>query len=151
MRELAVYLSGGFHTEWQNQVMEACKDLPIRFLNPLEKETDPKTKKWKNLPMTEEQKEERSKKSTQAPWWPQDKLAIKIADVIFVNMEDYRPKVLGTGGVFEMGMAYMADKLVILVNKIEHRYYREYEHLFVSFKTLEEGIKFLKKCAWLKR
>lgn len=148
--EVTVYLSGGFHTDWQKRVMKACEGYPIRFLNPLEKETDPNTKKWRNLPLTEEQKEERSKAARQAEWWLLDKEAVRRSTIIFCYLEDYRPKLLGTGAIFELGMAYALDKFVILVNDIEHRYYREFEHLFVSFPTLEEGIKFLQKSSWLR-
>jgi len=152
---LRVYLSGGFHpdkdgVEWGAKVSKACQGLSIQFLNPLEKERNSNTNEWRELHLTEEEKEEKSKARTQSPWWYQDKLAVEKADVIFCYLEDYRPKVLGTGTIFELGMAFALGKLVILVNKIEHRYYREFEHLFVSFKTLEEGIEFLKKCVWLR-
>ena len=154
MREVCVYLSGGFHTQWRKEVMEACKGLPIRFLDPLSKEVG-KDGQWKNIHLTEEQKEEMDKKRVQSPWWGCDKLAFKIADIIFVNFEDYgreEGKLRGTGDVFEAGMGYMVDKLVIVVNQVEHRYFREFERLFTSYKTLEEGIAFLKeKCSWLTR
>jgi len=148
--KLVVYLSGGFHSDWQKTVMDACKGLPIHFLNPLEKETDPETKQWKNKPLTEEQKEEQDKDRRQSPWWPMDKLAVEKADVVFCYLEDYRPKLLGTGAVFELGMAYALNKLVIIVNKVDHRYYREFERLFTSYNTLFNAIEALKKCAWLK-
>jgi len=150
MQKVRVYLSGGFHSDWQNRVRESVGTDDFYFLNPLEKETDPKTKKWKNLPLTEEQKEERSKGLKQSPWWQQDKLAVEKADVIFCYLEDYRPNLLGPGAILELGMAYALGKAVILINNIEHRYYREFEHIFVSFKTLEEGIAELKKMSWLK-
>lgn len=150
MDKVKVYLGGGFHTNWQERVMEACGQENFYFLNPLEKEKDPATNAWKNLPLTEEQKEARSKAQTQAPWWPADKLAVVKCDILFCYLEDYRPKMLGTGMIFELGMAYALGKLVILINRVEHRYYREFEHLFVSFKSLDEGIEFLKKCSWLK-
>lgn len=150
MKELNVYLSGGFHSDWQYRVMKACGGEAIRFLNPLEKEVDPNTKKWRNLSLTEEEKEERDKKRLQSPWWYEDKLAIQKADVILCYLEDYRPKLLGTGTVFELGMAFAQDKLVIIVNEIEHRYYREFERLFVSFKSLDGAIEHLKKLTWLR-
>lgn len=150
--KVRVYLSGGFHTDWQQQVMAAVGTEKFYFLNPLQKETaviDGKPQ-WKNIKLTEEQKEERSIKQRQCPWWQQDKLAIQKADVVFCHLEDYRPKMLGGGGIFELGMAYMLGKAVILVNKIEHRYYREFERLFISFPSLEEGIEELKKFGWLR-
>jgi len=154
MEKVRVYLSGGFHSDWQDVVMKECGDEKFYFLNPLEKETkfieEQKAKKWKNINLTEEQKEEKSKQQTQSPWWEQDRLAIEKADVVFCYLEDYRPKLLGTGTIFELGMAFALGKVVIVVNKIEHRYYREFEHLFVSFKSLEEGIAALKKMSWLR-
>ena len=154
MREVCVYLSGGFHTQWRKKVMEACKGLPIRFLDPLSKEVG-KDGLWKNIHLTDHEKEERDKTRVQSPWWGCDKLAFKIADIIFVNFEDYgweEGKLRGTGDVFEAGMGYMADKLVIVVNQVEHRYFREFERLFTSFRYLDEGIAFLKeKCSWLTR
>jgi nucleoside 2-deoxyribosyltransferase len=150
MEKVKVYLSGGFHSNWADRVIAACDPEQFLFLNPLEKEKDPATNAWKNLPLAEEEKEARSKAQTQSPWWPCDKLAVAKADVIFCYMEDYRPKLLGTGAIFELGMAYAFGKLVILVNRVEHRYYREFEHVFTSFKSLDEGIEFLKKCSWLK-
>jgi nucleoside 2-deoxyribosyltransferase len=146
---LEVYLSGGFHSDWQDRVMNACAGLEIDFLNPLSKETDPKTLEWVNKPLTEEQKEEMDKTRTQSPWWPMDRLAIEEADVVFVYLEDYRPAMLGTGTVFEMGMAYALGKVVIIVNEIEHRYYREFTRIFSSYPTLDAGIEALKKCIWL--
>jgi len=154
MREVCVYLSGGFHTQWRKEVMEACAGLPIRFLDPLSKEVG-KDGLWKNIHLTEHEKEERDKTRVQSPWWGCDKLAIKICDILFVNFEDYgrgEAELRGAGDVFEAGMGYMADKLVIVVNQVEHRYFREFERLFTSFKSLEEGIRFLKeKCSWLTR
>ena len=153
MRKLCVYLSGGFHSDWQDVVMDACKNEPINFLNPLEKEKkfikEHGAEKWQNIDLTEEEKEEKDKARRQSPWWYQDKLAIEKADIVFCYLEDYRPKLLGTGTVFELGMAFALGKLVIVVNQIEHRYYREFERLFTSFPTLVEGVEHLKKCGWL--
>jgi len=150
MSKVRVYLSGGFHTNWQNQVMKACGDEEFLFLNPLQKETNKKTKTWKNLPLTETEKEKRSQNMRQSPWWQQDRRAIEKADIIFCYLEDYRPELLGTGAIFELGIAYSLGKMVILINNIKHRYYREFERIFISFKTLEKGIEHLKKCSWLK-
>ena len=105
--------------------------------------------------MTENEKEYDAKLEKQATYWYCDKLAIKIADIIFVYFEDYgreEGKLRGTGDVFEAGMAFMADKLVICVNEVQHRYFTGLEKLFITFSTLNEGIKFLKeKCCWLTR
>jgi uncharacterized protein YneR len=154
MRELCVYLSGGFHGNWRNKVIKACEGLPIRFLDPLAKEkgTDGQ---WKNIHMTEDEKEYKSKLKTQATYWYCDKLAVKIADVVFVYFESYgfdAGKLRGTGDVFEAGMAFALDKLVIVVNEVDHRYFRELVKPFIEFSNLDEGIKFLKEqCSWLTR
>jgi nucleoside 2-deoxyribosyltransferase len=142
--KIRVYLAGGFHSAWAKRVQKECGDEDFTWMNPIVNVTPG------YLPLSEQEKEERSKKQRQCPWWPQDRLAIQKSDIIFANLEDYRPNLLGTGNIFELGMAYAWSKLVILVNQIEHRYYREFEHLFISFKTLGEGIEFLKKCYWLK-
>lgn len=150
MNKVRVYLSGGFHSDWQKKVIKACGTDDFYFLNPLEKEVDLKSGEYEKKYISEETKEEMSQWQRQSPWWQQDRLAIEKADVVFAYWEDYRPKLLGTGVAFELGISYALGKVVILVNKIEHRYYREFEHLFISFKTLEEGIEHLRKMSWLK-
>ena len=148
MKSLNVYLSGGFHTDWQDRVMSECVDLPINFLNPLAKEKG-KDGKWEHIHKTEEQREEESKKETQVPWCPMDKLAIEKADVIACYHEDYRPKLLGTGTIFELGMAYALGKMVILCNCVDHRYYRQFELIFTRAADLEDLIAQLRKASWL--
>ena len=58
MDKVRVYLSGGFHTDWQNQVMKSCEGKDFYFLNPLEKESKyikkHKARKWKNIQLTGE-------------------------------------------------------------------------------------------------
>lgn len=144
MDKVKIYLSGGFHSGWADKVRKEIGEEDFIFLNPI------KNVSLGYLELSEEEKEEKSRIAYQCPWWPQDKLAIEKADIIFCYLEDYRPAILGTGTIFELGMAYILGKMVILINRIEHRYYREFEHLFISFKTLDEGINFLKKCSWLK-
>jgi len=144
VNKVSIYLSGGFHSDWAEKVRKETGEEDFNFLNPI------KNVSSGYLELSEEEKEEKSRNARQCLWWPQDKLAIEKADIIFCYLEDYRPAILGTGMIFELGMAYALGKMVILINKIEHRYYREFEHLFISFKTLEEGINFLKRCNWLK-
>lgn len=154
MKEVCVYLSGGFHGNWRDRVMEDCKGMPIRFFDPLAKEKNDDGL-WKNIHMTEDEKEYESKLKTQSTYWYCDKLAVKIADITFVYFESYgfdEGKLRGTGDVFEAGMAFALDKLVIAVNEVDHRYFRELVKPFITFSTLDEGIKFLKeKCSWLMR
>ena len=153
---IAVYLAGGFFTEWQQKVIEACKDLPFWFLSP--------NKGWVEKAIigpdatrlsqeVENKKEELDKAKRQSPWWHWDKLAIKNCDVLFLNCEDYKNFVglRGTGDIFEAGMAWAQDKLVIFVNQVEHRYYRGIARNFLMFETLEEGIDCLKFGKWILR
>lgn len=149
---ITVYLSGGFHGNWRDRVMQACEGLPITFLDPLAKELGPDGK-WKNIHKTEDEKEYLEVKESQATFWYCDKLAVKKSDIIFVYFEDYgreEGKLRGTGDVFEAGMAFMLDKLVICVNEVDHRYFKMLEKLFISFHNLDDGIKYLKEsCSWL--
>jgi hypothetical protein len=151
-KSITVYLSGGFHTPWRKEIIEACKGLPIVFLDPLCKEVGPDGK-WKNIHKLENEKEYEDKLINQSPYWYTDKLAVKNADITFVYFEDYgreEGKLRGTGDVFEAGMAFALDKLVICVNEVDHRYFRQLSRLFTTFDKLEEGIKYLKeKCTWL--
>jgi nucleoside 2-deoxyribosyltransferase len=149
MDKIRVYLSGGFYGGWQKKVIEECGTEHFYFLNPLEKNSDKKGE-WRNANLSEEEKEEKDKVLKQSPWWFQDKLAVEKADIIFCYGRDYRPKMIGPGYIFELGMAFALGKIVIYINEIEHRYYREYERIFISFKTLDEGIEYLKNCSWLK-
>jgi len=143
---LRVYLAGGFHTEWQEQVKAACEEkAPGRFIfyNPKEGWED-------SVRMSEEDKEIRDKEYKTSPWWPLDRYAIEHSDIIFFNIEDYRPKLLGTGDIFEAGMCYAWSKLVIYVNQIQHRYYRGIARNFPNnFERLEDGIACLLRAAWL--
>lgn len=148
-KPLKVYLAGGFHTDWQEQVRRACEErAPGCFviLNP--------KKSWDGtVRETEEKKEADDKALGRSPWWPADKFAVvKSADIVFFNIEAYinPAKLRGTGDIFEAGMCYAADKLVVYVNQVDHRYYRGIARLFqINEATLEAGIDALIKLAWL--
>lgn len=145
MRDLRVYLCGGFHSDWQNEVREACKETPIHFINPKKNWVGGSTK-------TEEERESSDKKLPQSIWWGWDKLAIQLSDIIFVNLEDYgreEGNLRGTGDIYEMGMAWAYDKLIICVNVVDHRYYRGIARNHFVFSTMEEGIKALKGVTWI--
>lgn len=149
MNELKVYLAGGFHRDWHTYVIRRCDDEApgvFIFLNP--------TVSWDRkveMKKSEEEKEEEDRKKTQSVWWPPDKFCIRKADIVFIYFEDYRcPGGLrGTGDVFEAGMCYALDKFTIVVNEVEHRYFRSISRVFTNFKTLEEGVSHLIKCAWV--
>ena len=145
---LKVYLAGGFHTNWQDLVEAVLEErAPGCFII-----MNPK-KDWGDTPSTpEEQKEASDKTLTHSPWWPPDKFAIEKADVVFFNVEDYGSpeKMRGTGDIFEAGIAYALGKLVVFVNQVDHRYYRQFERLFqINAKTLDMGIQKLLRLRWL--
>jgi len=145
---LKVYLAGGFHQNWHDYVIRRCDEEAsgvFIFLNPLiswQKSGD-------SPQISEEEKERRDKECSQSIWWPPDKYCVRVADVVFLYYQDYRPKLLGTGNVFEAGMCYALDKFTIVVNEIDHRYYRNISRIFPNFKTLKEGADYLISCAWI--
>jgi nucleoside 2-deoxyribosyltransferase len=139
-----VYLSGGFQSEWQTKVIAGCGEDFV-FYNPKDKsETYQKD-------LTEEEKERQEKSQRPCHWWAWDIYAIRKADIVFVYQEDYRPKLLGPGNILELGMAIALNKLIIFVNELDHRYFNQFSDLgFPTFKTLDEGIQYLKSCKFLK-
>jgi nucleoside 2-deoxyribosyltransferase len=145
--EIRVYLAGGFHGDWHKYVISRCdEEAPgvFVFLNPLIS-----WQKSGDEHKSEELKEAEDKDKTQSIWWPPDKYCVRVADIVFIYHQDYRPHMLGTGEVFEAGMAYALDKFVICVNEIDHRYYRNISRVFPNFLTLKEGVDFLIGCAWV--
>lgn len=142
---IRVYLAGGFHTPWDSAVMSKVREVEpnkFQFLNPRDN--------WISGPkMTEEEKEAKDKASGFPTYWAVDALAIKSSNVVFANLEDYRPQLLGPGVMFELGMAYAWHIPCIIVNQVDHRYYRAITKLFDPAKTLDEGIVKLLQYAWI--
>jgi hypothetical protein len=145
---IKTYLAGGFYGDWHKYVINRCDDeVPgiFTFLNPIV----PWIKDGNDELISEEEKEETDKKLTQSLWWPPDKFCVRMADIVFVYFRDYRPKLLGVGEVFEIGMCFAWDKFTIVVNEVDHRYYRGVARMFPNFKTLKEGVDYLIHCAWV--
>lgn len=138
---LKVYLSGGFHSGWDLKVMQACGSDCFAYLNP--------KFGWESSPSVSQEEKEQRSIECYPNYWYVDALAIKKCDIVFCILEDYRPALLGTGTIFELGMAFALGKPAIVVNLVEHRYYRDISKLFVFVKTLDEGIVELLKYKWV--
>ena len=77
-----VYLCGGFHSLWQEEVMKSVEDVSdfFYFYNPKDKEL--------------ERPEE---------YWQWDLQAIKKSDIVFVYFEEWMAKKCGAGTIAEFG------------------------------------------------
>jgi len=149
MRVVRVYLAGGFHTPWDLKVMtavQAREPNKFFFLNPRSGWTE----KSSGIHLTDEEKEVIDKAEDDFPtYWNVDALAVKSCDVMFANLEDYRPKLMGPGVILELGMAYAFRIPAVVVNQVDHRYYRAISKLFDPARTLDEGIEKLLQYSWL--
>lgn len=145
MERIRVYLAGGFHTDWDIKVMASVQEKEPNkffFLNP--------RRNWISGPnLTEEEKEIKDKSSGFPTYWNVDVLAVKSSQVVFANLEDYRPQLLGPGVMFELGLAYAYHIPTIVVNQIDHRYFRAIAKLFDPAKSLDEGVVKLLQYAWI--
>ena len=119
-----IYLSGGFSSNWQKQIIESLGDKFIYF--------NPRDHKLKE-----------SKK-----YWTWDVHFIKECDILFAYMENTNPS--GYGLALEIGMAFSINKTIILVDERSHfdtdfKRYFEIVHLSsnIVFSKLDEGIQYL--------
>lgn len=121
-----VYLSGGFKSNWQAQVIGDLKDKFV-FFNPREHGLD--------------------NSDFYTAW---DIHFVKECDIIFAYMEHSNPS--GYGLSFELGMAYALNKTIILVDEksdqdLQFAKYFKIMHQpsGVVLKTLNEGVEYLRK------
>lgn len=123
---IKVYLAGGFHTNWQEKVIESLKDKrEISFSNP---------------------KDHGLLKSNQYYLW--DTLHLEKCDIVLAYLEKTNPLALGL--IFELGYARGLGKKVVLVDE-KSEYDSEYAKQFkfakesvdIILEDLEEAIKFL--------
>jgi len=123
-----VYLCGGFHSTWHDQVEKGINSVEhlFQFYNP---------KEDKNFTRPEE-------------YWPWDLLAIRKSDIVFTCFEEWMANKCGAGAIAEFGYAVGQGKLVILINEIDHRYFTQLKYWpnVVYFEELEEGIRYLRQC-----
>jgi len=123
-----VYLCGGFHSTWQEQVERGVSSVEhlFQFYNPKEDH---------DFAYPEE-------------YWPWDLLAIRKSDIVFACFEKWMANRCGAGAISEFGYAVGQGKLVILVNEIDHRYFTQLKHWpnVVYYEKLEEGIRYLRQC-----
>lgn len=141
MRKIGVYLCGGFYGNWDSRVIGAVDPDYFTFLNP--------RLGWSGIGKPKRTEEEREKEDlllTQSPWWPIDRLAIEKCSVVFCYLQYNTPVV---GAIFELGMCYATGKPAIVVDEMNHRYYRGITRCFTRATNLEEGIEFLRNYAWL--
>lgn len=122
-----IYLAGGLRSNWQKRVIEEFPDGFI-FFNPREHGLE--------------------KSSTEYTTW--DLHFLNQSDILFGYMEQDNPS--GYGLALEIGFAKAQGKTIILVdekspaNKRFDRYYKiAHEASNVVFKSLDEGIEFLKR------
>lgn len=120
-----VFLSGGFNSNWQQQVIAQLKE-GFNFLNPSEHglESPEQYTAW-NIHQ------------------------VKQCDILFAYMEETNPS--GYGLALEVGLANALGKTIILIDersrkdKTFGRYFRIVQHSSsVVFDNLEAGINFLK-------
>lgn len=124
-----VYLSGHLRNAWREQVVRACKDLPIEFLIPV-----------------------RAVGTLHPGYYAsKDMLFINKADIVFAYIQDSEdnknPKYFGLG--VEVGYARGQNKVIILVNELQEKdiTFRFVEPLAHTVATdLTEGIDVLKFC-----
>jgi nucleoside 2-deoxyribosyltransferase len=115
---MKVYLSGGFHSDWQHIVKVSCPDI---------KYIDPKINGLR----------------TPASYTLWDMMGIKECDILFAYLEEDNPS--GIGLAFEIGFAKGLGKTTVLVNKKDDKYTAILEYgADVNFTTLQEGIELLK-------
>lgn len=121
-----LYLSGGFTSNWQNEVITALGESCI-FFNPREHKLD-----------------------SDKEYWVWDIHFVKECDIVFAYMEADNPS--GFGLTFEIGLAYALNKTIILVDE-KSIIDKEFERYFkivanstqIIFDKLEDGINYLKK------
>jgi nucleoside 2-deoxyribosyltransferase len=120
-----VYLAGGFRTNWQNKVIEACGES-FMFFNPREHELEIDSKQY-------------------TTW---DLFHVKHCDILFAYMEATNPS--GLGLCLEVGYAKALGKTVVLIDEKSSndeafaKYFKIVrESSDVLFSKLEDGIRFL--------
>ena len=124
---MKIYLAGGFHSGWQEKVIDSCPKHT--FYNPADKE--PGNVRWEI--------------NFIGAW---DLHHIRRCDLVFVNMERTNPS--GIGLAVEAGYAYGIGKTVILVLEPNHETMKDKYLAFltkcahITFGTLDDGIEFLK-------
>ena len=121
-----VFLSGGFKSNWQSNVIEAVDDKFV-FFNP---------------------REHGLEHSDFYTTW--DIHFIKECDILFAYMEESNPS--GYGLAFELGVAYSLNKTIILVDEKSsnvpnfEKYFKIlYKPSGVVLDNLADGIEYLKK------
>jgi nucleoside 2-deoxyribosyltransferase len=119
-----VYLSGGFKSNWQKKVIDACGNNFI-FFNP----------GAHNLPEP-------------AQYFAWDVHYVKQCDIVFAYMEERNPS--GYGLAFELGIAHTIHKTIILIDErseVDDTFERYFKIIHscanVSFNDLEDGIEYL--------
>jgi len=124
-----VYLCGGFHSNWHGVVEKGIGTDFFRVYNPKDKE----------MVHPEE-------------YWPWDLAAIRKSDIVFAYFEKWCKEKCGAGAIGEFGYAVGQNKLVILVNEVNHRYFTQLKNWpnVVYFEKLGDGIAYLRQCRWLR-
>jgi len=121
-----VFLSGGFKSDWQSQVINQLGDSFV-FFNPREHNLD-----------------------DPANYTTWDIHFVKDCDILFAHMESTNPS--GYGLAFELGLAYALNKTIILVDErsnvdpVFSNYFKILHNAASSmFNNLDAGIAYLKK------
>lgn len=121
-----IFLSGGFRSNWQNNIIQNLKSDFI-FFNP---------------------RDHGLENSNQYTTW--DIHFVRECDIFFAYMEESNPS--GYGLAFELGLAYAWNKTIVLVDERSrkdstfHRYFKIlYKPSGIVVDNLQEGIDFLKK------
>ena len=118
---IRVYLSGGMHSGWRDEVIEACGRERFDFLDPRENGTRNPTE-----------------------FSVINKQHIRSCDIVFAVLEDENPS--GMWLACEVAFADAHGKTIILVNEKTHRYDKA-PNAFASkvFRKLKDGIRLLQR------
>lgn len=123
MNKVKIYLSGGFHSGWQEEIMKyfPVSEFPnILFCNPFDFKSDnPKL------------------------FGPMDKVKIEQCDILFAYLEETNPTALAI--IAEMAYAKGRDKMVIFCNEWDDEGYKVRGLKARYMALIEEWVDFVEK------
>ncbi len=126
MTQQRVYLSGGFRSNWQDEVISKLGTKFI-FTNPRTHELDDSNQ-----------------------YWAWDMHYVKWCDIVFAYMDEDNPS--GYGLALEVGLAYGLQKTIILIDNrspVDPKFQSYFKIVHgcasVILRSLDEGIEYLRK------
>jgi len=136
---IKVYLAGDISTDrWRLRVIEACKDLDIEFLSPI----DNVSYSYQSLIAVHKVKQ---------VFHFADQMKVDKADIVLAFVKDGSPS-LFSGTSWELGYAKAKGKVTILINDMKPSLACKYELIKrmadIYCTSLEEGIDLLRELAF---